>query len=122
MVAGHRVLNSGWLTQVTSPSPSNPNYGYQVWRASPYSAERFYSTINPTFMVKMREPFLAADTVYFDGAGGRRVYISKANKTIIVRLGDTDLDWEDSWLPNAVYRALDQCASGAQHAMSSSAH
>ncbi len=121
IIAGHRMLDSSWLAQMTAPSASNPNYGYQVWRASPYNAERHYSTSNPKFTVTAREPFLAADTVYFDGAGGRRVYISKAQRTVIVRLGDTDLGWDDSWLPNAVYQALDQCAPGTQHA-SSSAH
>ncbi len=120
IVAGHRLIDRTWLAQMTSPSASNPNYGYQIWRASPYRAVRSYSTTNPVFTVPAREPFLAADTVYFDGAVGRRVYISKANGTIIVRLGDTDLGWEDSWLPNAVFRALDQCATGTQHARSNS--
>jgi CubicO group peptidase (beta-lactamase class C family) len=122
LVGGHRVLGSTWLSQMTSPSASNPNYGFQIWRASPYLAERFYSTSDPAFKVKASEPLLAADTVYFDGAIGRRVYISRANETVIVRLGDTDLGWEDSWLPNAVYRALGQCAPATQHAESSSAH
>ncbi len=122
LVDGHRVLDLRWLAQMTSPSASNPNYGYQIWRASPFLAERVYSTSNPIFKVKASEPFLAADTVYFDGAVGRRVYISKANGTVIVRLGDTDMDWEDSWLPNAVFRALSQCAPGTQRAEPSRPH
>jgi hypothetical protein len=47
--------------------------------------------------------------VYFDGAVARRVYISKRYGLVIVRLGDTDVTWDDSWLPNAVVSALQDC-------------
>ena len=58
------------------------------------------------------EPFIADDMVYFDGAGARRVYASKSRKLVIVRLGDTDIGWDDSWLPNAVVHAIESCPSG----------
>jgi hypothetical protein len=47
--------------------------------------------------------------LYFDGAGARRVYISKEYNLVIVRLGDTDFTWDDSVLPNAVVSALQSC-------------
>jgi CubicO group peptidase (beta-lactamase class C family) len=108
-IGGKQIVPADWVEQMTSPSPANPNYGYQIWRASPYRAVRAYSTSAPVFTVKASEPFLADDMVYFDGASGRRVYISKRNRLVIVRLGDTDNGWDDSWLPNAVMRVLSQC-------------
>ena len=63
------------------------------------------------FTAKANQPFLATDMVYFDGAIARRVYISKLYGLVIVRLGDTDLSWDDSWLPNAVVSALKDCPS-----------
>jgi CubicO group peptidase (beta-lactamase class C family) len=108
-VGAMQVVPAGWIDQMTEPSPANPNYGYQIWRASPYQANRAYSTAAPKFSVHSAEPFLAEDMVYFDGAGARRVYISKSNRLVIVRLGDTDNAWDDSWLPNAVILALRQC-------------
>jgi len=103
------AVPADWISQMTSPSPANPNYGFQIWRGSPYKANRAYSTSSPMFTVRAAEPFLANDMVYFDGAGARRVYISKQYHLVIVRLGDADIQWDDSWLPNAVIRALNQC-------------
>jgi len=108
-VDGKQIVPADWISQMTSPSPANPNYGFQIWRGSPYNANRAYSTSSPMFTVRAAEPFLANDMVYFDGAGARRVYISKQYHLVIVRLGDADIQWDDSWLPNAVIRTLNQC-------------
>ncbi len=109
VVDGHRLESSNWIKEMTAPSPANPNYGFQIWRASPYNPNRFYSSSAPTFTAKATKPFIADDMVYFDGAVARRVYISKRYGLVIVRLGDTDVTWDDSWLPNAVVSALQDC-------------
>ena len=106
---GGRIVSPEWIRQMTAPSAANPNYGFQIWRGEPYQPQRAYSTSNPVFTVKAAEPFLATDMTYFDGAVGRRVYVSKAEDLVIVRLGDADSSWEDSWLPNAVVRAIRFC-------------
>ena len=108
-VGGKSIVPAGWIAKMTDPSPANPNYGYQIWRAAPYNPNRAYSTSSPMFSVKASEPFLADDMVYFDGAGARRVYVSKARNLIVVRLGDNDIGWDDSWLPNAIVRATRNC-------------
>ncbi len=111
VVNGHRVVSSDWLKEMSAPSPANPNYGFQIWRAAPYNPNRAYSTSAPVFTVKAANPFIADDMLYFDGAGARRVYVSKKYGLVILRLGDTDLSWDDSWLPNAVVGALEDCPS-----------
>jgi CubicO group peptidase (beta-lactamase class C family) len=106
VVDGRRVVSSDWLKEMSEASPANPNYGFQIWRAAPYNANRAYSSSAPVFTVKAAKPFIADDMLYFDGAGARRVYVSKKYGVVIVRLGDADLSWDDSWLPNAVVRAM----------------
>jgi CubicO group peptidase (beta-lactamase class C family) len=111
VVDGRPLVSPTWLKAMTAPSPANPNYGFQIWRASPYNPNRAYSSSAPVFTAKATQPFIADDMVYFDGAVARRVYISRRYGLVIVRLGDTDLAWDDSWLPNAVVSALNTCPS-----------
>lgn len=100
-----RVLPASWIDAMTAPSPTNPNYGFQIWRASPYVPERGYGSggVPP---VPAREPFLAPDMLFFDGAVGQRVYISRAQDLVIVRIGASMPDWDDSVLPNLIVRGL----------------
>jgi hypothetical protein len=109
VVDGRPLVSPAWLKAMTAPSPANPNYGFQIWRASPYNPNRAYSSSAPVFTAKATQPFIADDMVYFDGAVARRVYISRRYGLVIVRLGDTDLAWDDSWLPNAVVSAVQDC-------------
>ena len=46
--------------------------------------------------------------VYFDGFGGQRVYVSNSADLVIVRTGDTRLDWDDSVLPNMILDILER--------------
>lgn len=104
-VGRRQVLPAAWLAEMTAPSPGYANFGFQMWRASPYDANRTYG---PKIALKVpaKEPFLAPDMVYFDGAGGQRVYVSKATGLTIIRIGTGLGPWEDSGLPNAVVRGL----------------
>jgi len=105
---GRQVVDPAWLKAMSAASPANPNYGYQLWRASPHAPKRGYNTATPA-TVPAKEPFLASDMVYFDGAGAQRVYVSPAEKLVIVRLGAGSFDWDDSLLPNLVTAAARQC-------------
>lgn len=104
-VGRRQVLPAAWLAQMTAPSPGYANFGYQMWMASPYEPNRTYG---PKIALKVpaKEPFAAPDMVYFDGAGGQRVYVSKATGLTIIRIGTGLGPWEDSALPNAVVRGL----------------
>jgi hypothetical protein len=46
--------------------------------------------------------------IYFDGFGGQRVYISEKKDLVIVRIGDSRFDWDDSKLPNMVIETLEK--------------
>jgi hypothetical protein len=101
---GRRVLPKAWIRQMTAPSTTNPNYGYQIWRGSPWQPQRRYNSANPAF-VPAAEPFAADDVFYFDGAGAQRVYIIPSRKMVILRMGKADAAWDDSKLPNLVLNA-----------------
>jgi CubicO group peptidase (beta-lactamase class C family) len=107
-VDGKPVVDPAWLQAMSAPSAANPNYGYQLWRASPHAPQRGYNTATPA-TVPAKAPFLASDMVYFDGAGAQRVYVSPAEKLVIVRLGAGAFDWDDSMVPNLVTAAARNC-------------
>ena len=99
---GHRqVVPKKWMKKMTSESQLNPNYGWQIWRASPYQAKRYYSKETPVF-IPAAEPFAREDTLFLDGSGGQRVYIVPSEDMVIVRIGASAPTWDDSALPNAV--------------------
>ncbi len=104
-VGRRQVLPASWIDAMTAPSPTNPNYGFQIWRTSPYARLRGYGSGSAP-PVPSREPILADDMVMFDGAIGERVYISAARDLVIVRIGNLVPDWNDSVLPNLILRGL----------------
>jgi len=103
-VNGRQIVPSEWLRSMITPSP-NPSYGLFIWIGNPWVPLRSYG---PYVKAKApcKEPFLASDMVYFDGAGGQRVYASANLKLVVVRTGKQALDWDDSALPNAVIRGF----------------
>jgi CubicO group peptidase (beta-lactamase class C family) len=104
---GRQVISAGWMAQMLSPSPTNPDYGFQIWRGSPYRPTRSYGS-GEAPPLPIGEPFLADDMLIFDGAVGQRVYVSAREDLVVVRIGDFAPDWVDSRLPNAIIRALHQ--------------
>jgi CubicO group peptidase (beta-lactamase class C family) len=109
-VDGRQVVDPAWLDAMAAPSPANPNYGLQLWRGSPHAPQRRYNSASP-LGVPAREPFLAGDMLFFDGAGAQRVYVSAAEQLVVVRLGAGSFDWDDSAVPNLVTAAARACTS-----------
>lgn len=113
-VDGVEVIPEAWMRDVTTGSEAGPNYGYQTWLGSPYRAQRDYGPYVDAY-VRHDEPYDADDVIYFDGAGGQRVYIIPSYDMVIVRTGTGGIDfaagsflWEDSRLPNILMRGVVQ--------------
>ena len=105
---GREILPAAWIEAATTPSPKNPNYGYQLWLGSPASGKRLYNRNTPVG-VTHSAPYLANDVVFFDGGGGHRVYVVPSRRLVIVRTGAANRpDWDDAILPNLMLAALDQ--------------
>lgn len=102
---GQQRLPASWTSEITAPSPANPNYGMGVWLGSPWLKERRYSK-EVSLTVPQKEPFLADDVTYFDGFGGQRVYVVPSAKLVIARVGKPSLDWDESVLVNAALKGL----------------
>jgi CubicO group peptidase (beta-lactamase class C family) len=103
---GRQVVPTEWVEKMIAPSATNPNYGLQVWRASPYVKQRWYNATKQGASVPAAEEWVDPDIFFFDGFGGQRVYVSRAENLVIVRQGKARPDWDDSALPNAVIRVL----------------
>ena len=112
---GRQIVPETYVRAMTSPSPTNPNYGWQVWLGNEFDPQRHYNHLEKGFGVAASEPFAIQDLIYLDGFGGQRVYISRSENLIIVRTGNQQLAWDDARLPNSVLKAL-QNQSNSQEA------
>ena len=111
---GEQIVPKQWIKDMTAATSTNPNYGWQIWRASPHLASRAYNP-DTAFQVPAKQPFLASDTLFLDGSGGQRVYIIPSKNTIIVRIGEASNTWDDSELPNAVLKEIAVLNSQKNH-------
>jgi CubicO group peptidase (beta-lactamase class C family) len=111
-VDGVQVVPEAYLAEATSPSAVNPNYGFQIWLGTVHEEKRSYGKGVPSY-VPHSEPFVAPDVIYFDGAGGQRVYVIRSQDMVIVRTGRGGVDfktgaflWDDAIIPNALLRGV----------------
>ena len=100
------IVPSSAIDALLAPSSLNPDYGLGIWLGSPDDGMREYGP-STNLTVPSADPFIVGDTVFFDGFGGQRVYISKSEKLVIVRIGDVRFDWDDTALPNRAAQALE---------------
>lgn len=103
---GEQVISQDYVEAMTQGSSANPDYGYQVWLGETFEAARFYNDAKTGFAVIASDPFLVDDMIYLDGFGGQRVYVSRSLDLVIVRMGESRPDWDDTRLPNLVIEAL----------------
>ena len=80
------------MNDVVTGSDLDLNCGYQTWLGSPYRAKRNYGPYVAAY-VRHDEPYIADDVIYFDSAGGQRVYIVPYYDMVIVRTGTGGLDF-----------------------------
>ncbi|MFO1377863.1 MAG: serine hydrolase [Steroidobacteraceae bacterium] len=100
-VGERQVVPAAWIDRMTTPSRTNPLYGYLIWLGSRYSEQRTLTAFKG-FAARARQPFVATDMFYLDGLGGQRVYVIPSRRMVIVRTGLLSRDWEDATLPNTL--------------------
>ncbi len=103
---GEQVLPPEWIARMTRPSGANPHYGLLVWLNAPEDGVRSYNE-GTDFKARHSEPYAAPKVIFFDGAGGQRVYIIPDADMVIVRIGEAAPDWDDARLPNLLLRGLE---------------
>ena len=94
---GKQVVPAEYLATMRTPSPLEPDYGLHVWLGNEGIR---------TEEDDHDEPFEADDLVYLDGKHRQRVYVIPSRELVIVRVGERAEDWDDSFLPNLLGRAL----------------
>lgn len=104
-IEGRQLLPPGWAEEMMRPSSANPNYGLQLWLGSPENGVRRYNRLS-TLEVPHSEPYLAPDVVFFDGAGGQRVYVVPSAQLVVVRIGRARIDFDDAVIPNTLLRGM----------------
>ena len=104
-VGDKQIVSAGWIAAMTEASPANPNYGFQIWRGSPYTKDRPYSQGGPSTNTHS-EPYVADDLILLDGFGHKRVYVVPSRKLVIMRLGLFDATFDDAMLPNLIMRGM----------------
>ena len=95
---GEQLIPEALMEAATTPSAANANYGWQIWLGNEYQDMRFYNDAKIGPSVLASEPYAADDIVFFDGFGGQRVYTSRSENLVIVRLGALRFDWDDARL------------------------
>ena len=96
---GEEILPPGWVREMLTPSKSNTNFGYQVWRGQPFEAS--------TEPGAASEAYAADDTYLLKGPGKTRLWFVPSLALTILRTGsnpETDADWDDSRIPNLIIR------------------
>ncbi|GAB7551231.1 serine hydrolase [Novosphingobium sp. 11B] len=110
IVGRRRLLPKNYVAEMAKGTAQNPYYGMGVWVAGTYVNRRGFGAVGkPGPRVLHSEPYLDKNLFLFDGNSSQVVYISRATRTIILRLGDTapaKPEWDNSKLPNIVLRGL----------------
>ncbi|MEM1090850.1 MAG: serine hydrolase [Pseudomonadota bacterium] len=101
-----QLISETALAELLSPSAVQDGYGWQIWLGRNRIPTRYYNEEQQGLNVAQSEPFLSDDWFFMDGIGGQRVYVSRKEELVIVRVGEMRMDWDDAQLPNRVVRAL----------------
>lgn len=97
IVGGTALVPTPWLDQMERPIPHARHDGWRTRLGWPFEAKNGNGA---------RKPFVDADTIFWSGADGARLYVSKGRDLAILRLGPALADWDESALPNLVSRAI----------------
>ncbi len=99
------IIPGYWLSLMTTPSPNNSQYGFQIWLGTNFVGERAYND-TASLLIPHKEPIAADDMIYFDGANGNRLIIIPSKELVIVRTGQFNLNYEESFMPNTLIRGI----------------
>ncbi|MEM8937080.1 MAG: serine hydrolase [Pseudomonadota bacterium] len=103
---GQQVIPPGAMDTLTEPAVGEPRYGLGVWLGVPEDGPRLYGP-STALSIPNDGAFAYDDVIFMDGFGGQRVMISPSKQTVIVRIGEVRLDWNDTRLFNLVAATLD---------------
>jgi CubicO group peptidase (beta-lactamase class C family) len=103
-VGARRLLPRGFVAEMRRGTAENPSFGLGVWLGSPWRLRRgFGATGAPGPQVLHSAPYRDPNLFLFDGNSNQTVYISPANRLVILRMGANppqSPEWDNAILPN----------------------
>ncbi len=107
---GQRLLPEGYVKAMVTPTDQNPYYGLGVWVAGEYTERRGFAGVGAGGpQVLHSEPYVDPELVLFDGNNNQTVFMSFAQQTIVLRMGNRppkSPEWDNSVLPNLILRGI----------------
>lgn len=113
---GARIVPLSVIEEIQKPAEGKPGYGLGLWLGVPDDGPRQYGPSTP-LTVENDGPFAHDDVVFLDGLGGQRVMVSPSHETVIVRVGEVRIGWNDTRLFNLAAAALDRAFPSEQAAI-----
>ena len=108
-----QIVPEDWMETWLTPSPLNPQYGLQVWLGTDFTGSRTYHQ-KTSLAIPHDEPIKAPDMFYFDGANGNRLYVIPSQELVIVRSGNFNMNWEESFIPNTLIDGIENYIPASQ--------
>ncbi|HEY1375226.1 MAG TPA: serine hydrolase [Gemmataceae bacterium] len=96
-VGDKQVVPAAWVRDMLTPSPREPDYGYQIWLGRGGCRREDHE-----------EPFVAPDVAYLDGRFKQRVYVVPSAELVVVRVGEQARGWDEAEVVNTLLRGLAQ--------------
>lgn len=107
---GKRLLPKGYVRQMRTGTPQNPNFGLGIWLGEPYKERRGFGAPGaPGPQVLHSEAYLDPELFLFDGNSNQTLHVSPKHRLIVLRMGETppkSPEWDNSYLPNLLIRGL----------------
>jgi len=105
----HQIIPEQWIERMITPSGKFSGYGYLTWLGAGVMDD---SPDTVEVERNQSERFLARDMFYLSGYGGQRVYVSRDEDLVIVRLGPfagmqpLNPGWDNAYLLNTIIRGI----------------
>lgn len=110
MANGKRLLPRGYVREMRTGTPQNPNFGLGIWLGEPYRERRGFGAPGaPGPQVLHSEAYLDPELFLFDGNSNQTVHVSPKHRLIVLRMGETppkSPEWDNAKLPNLLIRGL----------------
>ena len=94
-VGDRQLVPAAWVREMLTPSPREPDYGYQIWLGRGGCRREDHE-----------KPFAAPDVAYLDGRFKQRVSVVPSAELVVVRVGEQARGWDETELVNTLLRGL----------------
>lgn len=105
-----RLLPRGFVEEMRRGTAENPSFGLGLWLGSPWRQRRGFGAPGaPGPQVLHSAPYRDPNLFLFDGNSNQTVYISPANRLVILRMGANppqSPEWDNAYLPNLLIDGL----------------